>query len=200
MARGVRAAAQQVMRTALWHLDSLIDRPVHQPRADAIVAMTQAFRAEWQVQRSDWDEVAALLRGMGEFAMLSWDTLQGRLQGRDIARAQALAELIATAPEILALIARIGRGIERSSPVDPSPLAQPELADTAVPVVWRSTELPDAPGQIHGVRFGNRLARMVPAEAAQLRHPVLRQTVARAAGRVAAFHLGRIGGADRSRA
>lgn len=173
MAQGVAAAAQQVMRTALWHLDRLIDRPAHQSRADAIAAMALAFRAEWQVERNDWEQIAALLRGMGDFALLSWDALQGRLQGRDISRALALAELIATAPDIVELIARIGRGIERQAPVDPAPRAQPEPRDAAVPMTWRTTLLPDAPGQIHGIRIGNRLARMVPAEAAQLRHPVL---------------------------
>ncbi len=172
MAQGVTAAAQQVLRTALWHLDRLIDRPVHQPRGEAIAAMAQAFRDEWQIDRADWEEVAALLRGMGDFARLSWDALQGRLQGRDLVRMKELSELLTTAPEIAVLIARIGRGIERPAPAD-APPPQPEAGALEAPMVWRTTLLPDAPGDIHGLRFGNRLARMVPAEAAQLRHPVL---------------------------
>jgi uncharacterized protein with von Willebrand factor type A (vWA) domain len=172
MAQGVRAAAHQVLRTALWHLDSLIDRPLHQPRNEAILAMVMAFRDEWSVMRAEWDPITALLRGMGELAMLSWDTLQGRLQGRDWARAQALSELVVTAPEIVALLARIGRGIERSHTV--APTVDPQASrPVRVPIVWRSVTLPDAPGQIHGVRYGANLARMVPAESAQMRHPVL---------------------------
>jgi uncharacterized protein with von Willebrand factor type A (vWA) domain len=173
MAQGVVAAAQQVMRTALWHLDRLIDRPAYQPRADAIMAMAQAFRDEWRIERAEWEQIAALLRGMGDFARLSWDTLQGRLQGRDIERAQALSLLLSTAPEIVELIARIGRGIARAQPAEATPQVRPDPGTTEAPLVWRTTFLPDAPGEIHGVRIGNRLARMVPAEAAQLRHPVL---------------------------
>ena len=177
MARGVRAAGQQVLRTTLWHLDSLIDRPVHRTRQEAIERMVQAFREQWSVLRADWDPITALLRGMGDLAMLSWDTLQGRLQGRDWARAQALSELVASAPEIVALLARIGRGLERSATSQERLPAVDALAARPVrrPVVWRSVTLPDAPGQILGLRFGANLARMVPVESARLRHPVLRK-------------------------
>lgn len=79
VARGAPASAQQVLRTALWHLDRLIDRPPGQPRAAAVAAMVEAFRAEWELQRADWENVRALLQDLGDLANLRWDALRGRL-------------------------------------------------------------------------------------------------------------------------
>ena len=60
-AAGVPSAAQQVLRTALWHLDRLVDRPVTTSRETAIADMAAAFRAEWLEQRSGWEDILALL-------------------------------------------------------------------------------------------------------------------------------------------
>jgi uncharacterized protein with von Willebrand factor type A (vWA) domain len=172
LAQGVPAAALQVARTALWHLDRLIDRPVWQTRAQAVEAMAEEFRQEWTVQRAGWEEINALLLGLGDLAMLRWDALQGRLNSREWAEARRLSALLAGAPEIVALIRRLGRGMPRAAPAR----ALPQPADSPlppVPVRWRTTRLPDAPGEVRGIRLGAQLSRMVPAEAAQLMHPVL---------------------------
>jgi uncharacterized protein with von Willebrand factor type A (vWA) domain len=173
MARGAPQAAQQVVRTALWHLDRLIDRPVSRSREHAVAEMVETFRAEWTVQRADWDEVSALLLGLGDLASLRWDELQGLLRSGEWARAQQLSALIARAPELVALLRRLGRGMPRDRGSDPTLAAEQPHTTGRVPIVHRMTLLPDAPGEMHGVRHGNKLARMVSAEAAQLRHPVL---------------------------
>ncbi len=173
MAQGVPAAVQQVLRTALWHLDSLIDRPEGQPRHKAVGAMVTAFREAWTVQRADWDTVAALLQGLGDLALLSWDALRGKLTSREWAQAQALSELLATAPDIVALVRRLGRGVPRVGAARrDAPQAVPQALVRA-PVVWRTTVLPDLPGEMHGIRLGANLSRMVPAEAALSTHPIL---------------------------
>ena len=172
LARGVPAAAQQVVRTALWHLDRLVDRPQWQPRAEAIAAMAQAYRDEWDVQRASWEEITALLLGLGDLALMQWDALQGRLNTREWKAAQRLSELLCRLPEVVALIRRLGRGVPRPAPARalPQPDAGPQ---PPVPVCWRETRLPDAPGEVRGIRQGASVFRMVPAEAAQLMHPVL---------------------------
>ncbi len=173
LARGVRPAALQVLRTAFWHLDRLIDRPVQQSRSEAIEAMAQAFTDQWTIERADWERITALLQGLGDMAMLKWDALQGRLNAHEWQQALNLSELIAKAPDIVALLQRIGKGIPRAqAQAQPTPLANPHAAQT-VNVVWRSTVLPDAPGEMHGIRLGAHVSRMVPAEAAQLMHPLL---------------------------
>lgn len=173
LAKGAPAAAQQVLRTALWHLDHLIDRPLHQPRAEAITAMVEAFREEWTLQRASWEEISALLLGLGDLALLRWDVLQGRLRTEEWAQARRLSELLAQAPDIVALIRRLGRGVPRAAVAPALPQPHQEGAASPVKVSWRRTVLPDAPGEVRGIRLGAQLSRMVPSEAAQLMHPVL---------------------------
>lgn len=169
-ARGQREAAVQVLRTALWHLDRLIDRPAGTERAPAIAAMVEAFVAEWQTLRADWDRVLALLQDLGELAGLPWDALRGRLARREWQVAQQLAALLDRVPALAALIAALGRGLPRAAQAQGAPRPH---GPTSTRVRMVETRLPDAPGEIRGVRPGRQLARMLPSEAAQLRHPLL---------------------------
>jgi uncharacterized protein with von Willebrand factor type A (vWA) domain len=172
LARDAAPVALQVLRTMLWHLDRLIDRSVDTPRSDAIEHMARAFRDEWDVQRSGWDEVIALLQGLGDLAWMSSDALAGRLNSREWLEAQRIAALIARLPELAALIRKLGRGVPREHGGEPA--VQPaQRSRERVPVVVRETVLHDAPGDVRGVRPGRSLARMVASQAAQLRHPVL---------------------------
>lgn len=173
MARGVDAAVEQVLRTMLWHMDRLIDRAAWQSREQAIVAMEAAFREEWIEQRTGWESIAALLLGLGDLAHLSWAELQGRLNTREWALAQALSAELARAPEIVALIQRLGRGMERPPFAAPRAQDHAQQAPHTAPAVARITRLPDAPGEMHGVKLGGKVSRMVGAEAAQFTHPVL---------------------------
>lgn len=169
-AQGNADAALQVLRTALWHLDHLIDRPALQPRGEAIAEMVEAFRAEWIEQRHDWEEVRALLRGLGDLATLSRDALRGRLNRREWRRAKELSALIGRIPALTALIASLGRGVPRPAPPAPAPVAP---GRDRQPGRLVETRLADAPGEILGVRPGRSIAQMLPSEAAQLRHPLL---------------------------
>jgi uncharacterized protein with von Willebrand factor type A (vWA) domain len=170
LARGSATASQQVIRTAFWHLDRLIDRPADQPRSEAIAAMVSAFRAEWEEQRHDWEEVRALLQGLGDLPSMQRDALRGRLMRREWRQARELADLMARVPALAALIASLGRGLPRELPPTTTPAAP---GREPMRGRWVETRLPDAPGEILGVRPGRSLARMLPSEAAQLRHPLL---------------------------
>jgi len=80
------ALAEQVLRTLLWHLDRLIDRPAGESRAAAIARMVEAFTAEWTREKGDWEALLALLQGLGDLAHLRWDELRGLLRARRRAR------------------------------------------------------------------------------------------------------------------
>lgn len=172
LAKDVPAAARQVLRTALWHLDRLVDRPAGQLREAAIAAMVAAFRAEWELQRTGYEDVLALLQGLGDLPALRWDELRGRLARREWREAHGLAALLTRLPQLAALIAAIGRGLTRETQAPPEPAPRPQGRERA-PGHWVETRVPDAPGHTLGVRTGRNLARMLPAEAAQLRHPLL---------------------------
>ncbi|MBX3606100.1 MAG: VWA domain-containing protein [Piscinibacter sp.] len=172
LCRGVPALARQVLRTLLWHLDRIVD---HQPALDRRAAIARAaadFHAEWQVEKAGWEEQLALLRDLGDLAALRWDELRGRLAAREWREAQRLAALLEHLQPLAELIDTLGRS-EHHPPRSRTPAPQRAAADTALPLVERETRLPDAPGELRGIRHSDRIERMLGSEALQIRHPVL---------------------------
>lgn len=174
LARATPAFTEQLLRTLLWHLDRLIDRPLHEPRADTIVRIAEEFRAEWRQEKADWESLLALMQGLGDLAHLRWDALKGLLRSREWREAERLSALMARRPELAALIARIGRA-ERAVADAPAAPAPPEAGLSVQRQGLRAVEtrLPDAPGELRGIRLSDHLERMLGSEAQQIRHPVL---------------------------
>jgi uncharacterized protein with von Willebrand factor type A (vWA) domain len=167
------ALAEQVLRTLLWHLDRLIDRPPGEAREAALARMAEGFRAEWQRDRADWERLLALLPDLGDLARLSRDQRQGLLHSRGWAEAERLAALLRGRPDLSALIRRIGRH-ELADDTPPTDLPVPGGPDrTGLRAVV--TRLPGAPGELQGLTLGPQLERMVPSEAQLLRHPLGRR-------------------------
>ena len=176
LTRTAPALAEQVLRTLLWHLDRLIDRPLHQPRSRAIDRMVDAFTAEWTREKGDWEALLALLQGLGDPSHLRWDELRGLLRARDAREwreVERLSTLLRARPDLVALIRRLGR--EQRTVAAPPALPHSVEAGHRTQRGLRAirTTLPGAPGELRGLTHGDRLDRMVPAEAQQLRHPVL---------------------------
>jgi uncharacterized protein with von Willebrand factor type A (vWA) domain len=176
LARGVPALAEQVLRTLLWHLDAIVDRQPRLTRTAAIDDVTASFRAAWGAQTRGLDEDLALLQGLGDLAHLRWDSLRGHLNSRPWAEARRAAEWLRQLPELAALIRRLGRS-ERAMTAPPRSAARRADERHAPPRPLRAieTRLPDAPGEITGVRFSALPERMLASEAVMLHHPVLRK-------------------------
>ncbi len=172
LARGAPALAEQILRSLLWHLDQLIDLQPALSRDQAIAQSTSDFRAAWVQEKVDWDELLALLQGLGELASLRWDELRGHLNSREFSEAKRIAESLARLPELAELIRRLGRA-ERAAQ---APALPPRPLDTSVRRALGTkvveTVLPDAPGELRGIRLSNRIEGMLGSEAALLRHPV----------------------------
>jgi uncharacterized protein with von Willebrand factor type A (vWA) domain len=173
LTQGSEPLAIQVLRTALWHLDTLVDRPAGQSRDEAIAAMAQAFREEWTVERQGWEEVLALLQTLGDLARLRWDELKGRLNSREWREAQRIGEVLAALPQLAAFIERVGRAQRRDDlppRLQDSPRAAPPrpLAVKAIEI-----RLVDQPGAVRGIKRSGLISRMLASEAALIRHPVL---------------------------
>ena len=173
LTQGSEALSLQVLRTVLWHLDTLVDRPAGQSRAEAIAAMAQAFREEWTVERQGWEEVLALLQTLGDLAHLRWDELRGRLNSREWREAQRIGELLAAMPQLAAFIDRVGRA-QRQDDVPPRPQDAPRTAPPRV-LALKAIEirLVDQPGAVRGIKRSGLISRMLASEAALIRHPVL---------------------------
>jgi len=175
LARGVAALAEQVLRTMFWHLDRIAGLQPRLSRDAAIAQVAGDFQAEWQLQAAGLEQRLALLRGLGELSLLSWDQLQGALNPRDWLAAQNASHWLAQLPELQALIDRLGRS-EREGAARPAAAAVP-LPTAAPPAGHRvvHTVLPGAPGEVTGVCFSGRPERMLASEAVMLRHPVLKK-------------------------
>ena len=175
LTQGSEPLTLQVLRTALWHLDTLIDRPPGQPRDQAVEAMAQAFRDDWTVERQGWEEVLSLLRTLGDLAHLRWDELKGRLNSREWREAQRIGELLRALPGLAAFIDRVGRA-QRREDLPPRGHETPRAAPPR-PLAMQAIEirLADQPGAVRGIKRSGQIARMLASEAVQLHHPVLRR-------------------------
>lgn len=175
LCRRTSPLAEQVLRTLLWHLDRIADHQPRLTRPQAIERAARDFRSEWQPQLQGLTEDLALLHGLGDLPNLQWDELRGRLHTREWQAARRASEWLRQLPELVALLRRLGRR-ERSTeaPYSPAPRAADRPpARHALRAV--TTRLPDAPGEITGVRLSGRPEGMLASEAAMLRHPVLRK-------------------------
>ena len=189
LCRGADAMAQQLLRTLLWHLDRLIDLQPRLSRAEAIDQVTHEFTAAWQVLKGDWDAVLALLLGLGELGALRWDELRGQLSRREFAEAQRISETLRQMPELVALIRRLGRAERAATPQALPPRASDAPAPRQLGLKAVETRLPDAPGELRGIRQSDRIDGMLGSEAAMLLHPVLHKLwrARRAEGRLLTY-------------
>ncbi len=173
LTQGSAAMTQQVLRTALWHLDRLIDRPADEPRESAIARMLQDFSNEWTEQRQGWEEVLSLFQTLGELPHLRWDELRGRLSSREWAEARRIGDLLLHLKELRSFIDHVGRAQRRDDlppSVQPQPQAHAAQARVAVEV---TTHLTDQAGELRGVKRSAEISRMLASEAAMIRHPLL---------------------------
>lgn len=187
LARGVPALAEQVLRTALWHLDRIVDLQPRLTRAQAIVQVTNEFAAAWRTETAGIERDLALLRDLASGAHLRWDELRGQLRSREWQAARRAADRLATLPELVALLQRLGRREFQPRPEATRARESPDPSQR-VPLRAVSTLLVGAPGEIGGIRFDSRLEHMLPSEALWLRHPVLQKLwrARRAEGRLLA--------------
>ena len=187
LCRGADAMAEQLLRTLLWHLDRLIDLQPRLSRTQAIAQVSEEFSAAWTLLKSDWDQVLALLQGLGDLGALRWDELRGQLSRREWQEAQRISETLKTLPELAALIRQLGRAERAAQPQALPP--RPADGAPALGVKAVETLLPDAPGELLGIRHGDRIERMLGSEAAMLRHPLLKKLwrARRAEGRLLSY-------------
>jgi len=174
LCRATASLAEQVMRTLLWHLDRIVDHQPRLTREEAIAAVAAEFRSAWSEQTGGLEDELALLRDLGDFGHLQWDSLRGRLRSRPWQAARRAAERLQQMPELAALIRRLGRS-ERSVEQRPAPTRQPLASPARATLAAVETRLPGAPGEITGIRFTSRPDRMLAGEAVMLRHPVLKK-------------------------
>lgn len=172
---GADMMAEQVLRTLLWHLDLLADLQPRLSRAEAIDQITAEFSAAWARIQGDWDQVLALLQGLGDLGNQRWDQVRGQLARREWAEARRISDALKQLPELAALIRRLGRAERAARPqaLPPRVADVPQAPPQGLKPV--QTELSGAPGALRGIRLSDRIDGMLGSEAMLLRHPVGRK-------------------------
>ena len=175
LCRGVPALGEQVLRTVLWHLDRIVDHQPRLTRAQAITEVEREFRLAWRDDSASLQEDLALLQGLGDLEGLRWDELRGHLRSRPWAEARQAAERLRQLPQLAELVRQLGRAERDSASLPAAALEGAPASAPPAPLAAVHTHLPDAPGEITGIRFTSRIESMLAAEAALLRHPVMRR-------------------------
>jgi len=173
LCRGSPALALQLTRALLWHLDRINDHLPRLGRTEAIAKVASEFRDEWSLEKAGWEELLALLQGLGDLPNMRQDELRGHLSSREWREAQRISTLLPHLQPLTEVIRRLGRAEHRAD-VPATRQAQPKPgAAHALPMTLRETRLPDAPGELKGIHHSARIACMLGSEALQIRHPVL---------------------------
>jgi uncharacterized protein with von Willebrand factor type A (vWA) domain len=167
----------QVVGSMLWHLDRIVDYVDRGDDADAAGGKAlQGFAEEWQERQGLVEKLVEVFGAAGDLLKnVNWDQLRGLLASEGWQSIVRIRSLIATLPELSALLARLGRtrpadDADASSALD----EQAEDESTAVRTRTRITHIPEMPGATRGVCRSGRIARMLPSETMLLTHPHLR--------------------------
>ena len=172
---GLPDLGEQLLRALLWHLDRIADLQPRLDRAAAVARLAEEFRAAWQLETQGLEPMLALLQDLGDLSHLRWDALRGQLAERPLQAARRAADWLAQLPELSALIERLGRTERATDALAHEPAPAPQADPAPLPQRLVETRLPEAPGEITGVRLTHRPEQMLASEALMLRHPVLRR-------------------------
>ncbi|OPF64761.1 VWA domain-containing protein [Hydrogenophaga sp. H7] len=176
LTQGNTSLTRQMLQSLLWHLDSLIERPASETRAQAIARMADEFRENWTLQRQGWEEAMSLLKSLGDPSHLHWDDLKGQLSRREWAEARRIGGLLERLPALAQFIDGVGRRqLAAHQPLARTATPQAQAADQAAPLPTDDNERRPEPTAVDGVHRSRALARMTGSESLNLTHPVLRR-------------------------
>lgn len=175
LARHGEGVADQVVQTLLWHADRIVDaldRGV--PEAIAAAEAAEAFAAEWQPAARDLEDVLNVFDTLRFCRAESLDALRGLLRTAGWQELLRIHRLLAHLPALRELFRRLGRARDSENEA-----AQPLLAPvsdqvTANAMREREIRVPGLVAETCGVTRGGAVSRMLPSEAAMMRHPRLR--------------------------
>lgn len=176
LTQGSTSITRQMLQSLLWHLDSLIERPATETRAQAIARMAAEFRENWTLQRQGWEEALSLLKSLGDHAHLHWDDLKGQLSRREWTEARRIGGLLERLPALAQFIDGVGRRqLAAHQPLARTVRPETQAPERAAPQPTDDDERHPEPTAVDGVHRSRTLARMTGSESLNLTHPVLRR-------------------------
>lgn len=174
---GREELSDTVLMSLLFHLDFIVDyRDRGASEAEAAHMAIDAFAAEWQEHCGQFDELVEVFGMLPEDAVNTrWDQIRGLLHSAGWQEVLRIRRLLERLPELRRIIRALGRA-RQSEERDAMEQTTVERVDQAVAQrpQRHTVRVPDMPGETRGVHRSGRIARMLPAEAMLLGHPLLR--------------------------
>lgn len=174
---GDEELSDTVLASLLFHLDFIVDyRDRGAGAAEAARMAVDAFASEWQERCGQFDELVEVFGLLPEDAgNTRWDQMQGVLRSSGWQEVLRIRRLLERLPQLARIIRGLGRAQPSEEP-DAMHQATVEIMDEAIAqrTQRRTVRVPDMPGETRGVHRSDRIARMLPAEAMLLGHPLLR--------------------------
>jgi uncharacterized protein with von Willebrand factor type A (vWA) domain len=175
--KGQEELSDSVVMSILFHLDFIVDyRDRGAGASEAARMAIDAFAAEWQERCGQFDELVKVFGMLPDDAgSLRWDQMRGVLCSAGWQEVLRIRRLLERLPELARIIRRLGRTRPSEDP-DATNQTSVERIDEAIArrPERRTVQVPDMPGETRGVHRSDRIARMLPAEAMLLGHPLLR--------------------------
>jgi uncharacterized protein with von Willebrand factor type A (vWA) domain len=174
---GEEELSDTVLMSILFHLDFIVDfRDRGASEAEAVSMAIEAFAADWQERCGQIDELVEVFGLLPDDANNTrWDQIRGVLRSEGWQEVLRIRRLLERLPELERLIRRLGR-TQPAEERDATLQTTVELVEQAIAQrpERRTVRVPDMPGETRGVHRSDRIARMLPAEAMLLGHPLLR--------------------------
>jgi uncharacterized protein with von Willebrand factor type A (vWA) domain len=175
-ARNRQDVAEKVVQTMLWHSDRIIDYREQSDHAQAARRAADAFAEEWRIAAGEIDELLYVFGDLGD-AMKGerWALVRGLLHTEGWQELMRIRGLLEGMQELRALIRSLGRAHQTEEPATGrQPLVEVMEKVRSMRPRARERRIPEVPAETRGVQRSGRVARMLPSEAALLRHPRLK--------------------------
>jgi len=176
----------QLVRSLLWHLDSLARLSHQHGEAAALEALAKAFADEWEAERTDLEQLLAVFQSLEGFSSLArWSEVRGVLKGEGWAAVLAAHSVIRDSAALAELIRELGRSrLTEALASRPQATVSEEAEHQFDTEHWQARFMAAERGEPDGVHRAAALDRVLASEFAMWRRRSADPRIARRLRRV----------------
>lgn len=158
----------QLVRSLLWHLDSLARLGAQHGEAAALAALAQAFADQWETERADLEQIVAVFQSLEGFSSLArWSEVRGVLRGEGWDSVLAAHRTIRDSAALAALIRALGRSrLTEAWAMRPRATVAASAKQRLDAERWQAVLLAGERGEPDGVHRSAALDRVLASELA----------------------------------
>lgn len=183
---GEHAWRVQLLRSLLWHLDSLARLSDQHGEDAALEALAKDFADEWEAERTDLEQLLAVFQSLEGFGSLArWSEVRGVLKGEGWAAVLAAHRVIRGSAALAELIRELGRSrLTDTLATRPQATVSTEAEHQFDTEHWQAQLVEAERGEPDDVHRGAALDRVLASEFAMWRRRSPDPRVARRLRRV----------------